>query len=134
MNKEEISKWFWNKFNSCYPVVHSNHSKSIFMFYDEQFIRQKKLARVLGEELIYPKEIKGTYLFRLDYNYKIFWCNKLEIWSFFEKNYSSNYTDIQIFIRNLLEEHDKMQLLTPLILPLLSPEEHPNGCKIMGKR
>jgi len=33
MTKEELSKWFWNKFNSCYPVIHENFTKSIFMYY-----------------------------------------------------------------------------------------------------
>jgi hypothetical protein len=44
MVKEELSKWFWDKFNSCYPVVHEDYPKIIFMFYDENFLRQKKLA------------------------------------------------------------------------------------------
>ncbi len=56
MNKEELSKWFWNKFNSCYPVKHEDFTESIFMFYDEQFLRQRKLYRVLDEELIYPSK------------------------------------------------------------------------------
>ena len=113
MIKEEISKWFWNKYNSCYPVIHKDYPKNIFMFYDEQFFRQKKLARVLGEELIYPSEIKGKCLFRQDYKNGWFDCKYDEIWSFFERNYSSNYTDIQTLIKSLLEEHDKMQALTP---------------------
>jgi len=113
MNKEEISKWFWNKYNSCYPVVHEDYPGNIFMFYNEQFSRQRKLARVLDEELSYPTEVKGKCLFRQDYKNGWFECNWFEIWSFLERNYSSNYTDIQTLIKSLLEEHDKLQALTP---------------------
>jgi len=115
MNREEISKWFWNKFNSCYPVVHSDHSKSIFMFYDEQFLRQKKLSRVLDEELIYPTEIKGKCLFELDYKNGDFWYDSDDIWTFLYNNYSHSYIDIQVLIQNLLEEHDKLSALTTIL-------------------
>lgn len=135
MNREELEKWFLDKFNSCYPVIHENYPNRIFMLYDEQFLRQKKLARVLDEELVYPTDLKGKCLFQQDYINHNFWCDYDEIWSFFEKNYSSNYTDIQTFIKKLviehlhlnvcelifgsrriqmpLKEYDKMQLLKP---------------------
>ena len=112
MKKKELSKWFWNKFNSCYPVKHEDFPESVFMFYDEQFLRQKKLSRVLNERIVYPSEAKGICLFELDYKYNYFRCNYDEIWSFLYDNYSTNYTDIQTFIRSLLEEHDKLSVLT----------------------
>ena len=127
MTKEELSKWFWNKYNSCYPVVHEKYPENIFMIYDEQFLRQKKLTRVLNEDLIYPTEVKGRCLFRQDYKNHNFWCDYNEIWSFFERNYSTNYTHIQTFIRSLLEEHDKLIVLTPhncIWFFLLQLEEH----------
>jgi hypothetical protein len=105
MNREELEKWFLDKFNSCYPVIHENYPNRIFMLYDEQFLRQKKLARVLDEELVYPTDLKGKCLFQQDYINHNFWCDYDEIWSFFEKNYSSNYTDIQTFIKKLVIEH-----------------------------
>ena len=114
MTKKELSKWFWNKYNSCYPVIHEDYSDNIFMIYDENFLRKKKLARVLNEDLVYPKEVKGKILFRQDYKNDRFWCDDIEIWSFFKRNYSSNYTDIQTLIKNLLVEHDKLQALTPI--------------------
>ena len=67
MNKEELKNWFWNKFNNCYPVMHKNYPKSIFMFYDPMFVRQKKLCRITGEELSYPTDVKGICLFEQDY-------------------------------------------------------------------
>jgi hypothetical protein len=113
MKKNELSKWFWSKFNSCYPVKHDDYPDSIFMFYDENFLRQKKLARVLNEQIVYPNQVTGKCLFHLSYKNNNLWCNYDEIWSFFERNYSPNYTDIQSLIKNLLREHDKLQALTP---------------------
>jgi len=110
MTKEEISKWFWNKFNSCYQVIHKDYPENIYMFYDEQFIRQRKLSRVLDEELVYPKEIVGECLFKLDYKNSYFWYNCDDIWTFLYNNYSHNYEDVQSLIKNLLIEHDKLQL------------------------
>ena len=113
MTKEELSKWFLDKFNSCYQVVHKDYPGSIFMYYDEQFIRQKKLARVLNEEIVYPSKIVGTCLFELDYKNGWINCDHNEIWLFFRKNYSINYNNIQTFIKNILENHAKSQTLTP---------------------
>jgi len=123
MNKEELSKWFWNKFNSCYPVQHEDFTESIFMFYDEQFLRQKKLSRVLNENVIYPSDVKGICLFQKDYKNGWFICNYDEIWSFLYNNYSSEYSDVQSLITNLLEEHDKgHDKLRVLPLPVLPVE------------
>ena len=66
MNKEEITKWFWNKFYSCYPAKHQDYPHKIFMFYDEGFIRQKKLSRIVGEPIEYPSKINGICLFEQD--------------------------------------------------------------------
>ena len=104
MSREELSKWFWNKFNSCYPVKHENFPESIFMFYDEnflrQFLRQKKLARVLNEEIVYPKEIVGKCLFELDYKNRFFYYDYDEIWNFLY--YNCIDPPPSVFIKNLL--------------------------------
>jgi hypothetical protein len=42
MTKEKISKWFWNKFNSCYTVVHSDYPKNIKM------LIQNLILNILG--------------------------------------------------------------------------------------
>jgi len=130
---KKLKKWFLDKFNSCYPVIHENYPNRIFMLYDEQFLRQKKLARILDEELVYPTDFKGKCLFQQDYINHNFWCDYDEIWTFLYKNYSTKYSDIQKFIKKLvielqtfdeiklgskriqipLKEHDKMQLLKP---------------------
>ena len=112
MTKEELTKWFWNKFYSCYPAIHEYYPDSIFYLYDEQFIRQKKLCRITGERLEYPLKPSGTVLFERDSKNKYFCCKYNEIWSFFETNFTANYGEIQSFIKTMLEEHDKI-ILTP---------------------
>ena len=113
MSKEELSRWFWNKFNSCYSVVHDDNPNNIFMIYDKNFLRQMKLSRVLGTKLEYPEKVEGICLFRQDLKNQDFRCDYYEIWSFLEKNYSRDYSEVQSFIKNLLNEHDKLSVKTP---------------------
>jgi hypothetical protein len=110
MNKE-LEKWFYNKFNSCYLMEDLEISGNFFMIYDEQFIRQRKLSRVLNEEVKMPTEIKGICLFHLNIKELHLWCNYYEIWSFFEDNYPYSYEDIQEFIKKLLKDN-KMRSIT----------------------
>ena len=37
MTNEELKKWFWNKFNSCYYVKHKDFPKKLYMVYDKNF-------------------------------------------------------------------------------------------------
>ena len=115
MNKQEITKWFKNKFDNCYWVTNENYPDSIFMYYDEQFIRQKKLSRVLGEEIEYPEKPSGKLLFEQDYKNEYFWINYDEITSFFYSNYSNSWLDVREIISDRLKEASKMKVLTPLI-------------------
>ena len=127
MNKEELSKWFWCKFNSCYPVL---NNEDIYMIYDKNFLRQMKLSRVLGTPLSYPEKVEGICLFQLDLKNQWFLCDYDEIWSFFWANYnihvkkyfmnSQDNTDIKLFIKSLLCEYDKLSTLTPLSNIVLS--------------
>ena len=41
------------------------------------------------------------------------WCQYGRVWRFFEPNYSSNYTEIQVIIKYLMERHYKLRGLTP---------------------
>ena len=139
MNKDELSKWFWNKFNSCYPVVHEDYPDNIFMIYDKNFLRQMKLARVLGTPLEYPKKIEGICLFRQDFKNKWFRCNHDEIWSFFYDNYSLNFIEVQSFIKSLLCEYNKSNSTKnslPLIehINLLTPQlkNYPNKLRTLS--
>ncbi len=89
MTKEELKNWVLYKYNNCYKA--KNHTQSTFYFYDEQFIRQKKLSRIVGKEIVYPSEVKGICLFEYDPNYETLYCNKKEIWNFLEKYIQSRY-------------------------------------------
>ena len=118
MTKEEIQIWFRNKFNSCYGVLHEDFPESIFMYYDPQFIRQKKLSRIVGEEIEYPIKPTGICLFEQDYKNGYLWMNYGEITSFFYKNYSPDWLEVKELISDMLKEYSKLQVLTPNIFPL----------------
>ncbi len=110
MNKEELKNWFWNKVNNCYKVEHVDYPNIIYYFYDEQFIRQKKLNRIVGEEIIYPTEVVGKCLFEHDIKNGYLCCDYDEIWTFLETNFSPNYTEIQSFIKKIIKKHDKLSI------------------------
>lgn len=42
-----------------------------------------------------------------------FHCNFNKVWLIFEKKYHMKHGDIQIFIKNMVEEHFKLKGLTP---------------------
>ena len=60
-----------------------------------------------------PKTISGECVFEQDWKTQYLWCKYSVIWKYLEDNYSSNYSDIQSFIKDRLEEQDKMKVLTP---------------------
>ena len=109
--KEELYKWFFNKFDLCYVVIQGDKDK-YYMYYDTQFIRQKKLSRVLGKEIVYPEKPNGTILFEQDWENKTLWCDYDNIWSYLELNYSNMYQDIKELISWMLQKHDKLRVLT----------------------
>ena len=113
MTKEELKIWFWDKFNNCYCVKHDDYPQSVFMIYDLNYIRAKKLANILNKDFEYPTKIKGDCLFRQDLKNGNLWCNHDEIWSFFIKQYSSNYQEISGLIKCWLEEYYKSNILIP---------------------
>ena len=84
------------------------------MYYDTQFIRQKKLSRIVGEEIEYPIRPTGICLFEQDYKNGYLYIDYVEITSFFYKNYSSKWSDIKELIQGWLKEDSK--LLTPVFL------------------
>jgi hypothetical protein len=113
MNKEELINWFNNIFNNCYYVTHDDYPEYIFMYYDLRYIRKLKLSNIEKKECFPPKIISGECLFHQNWENKTIWCKYSVIWKYLEDNYSSNYSDIQSFIKDRLEEQDKMKVLTP---------------------
>ena len=83
MTKNELNIWFRNKFNNCYPVIHDDYPESIFMYYEPQFIRQKKMSRILGETLENPEKPSGICLFEQDHKNGYLYMDHDEITSFF---------------------------------------------------
>jgi hypothetical protein len=112
MNKDEMIKWFLEKFNSCYLVKHDDLPESLFMYYDPQFVRKLKLANISGEK-INKTDITGICLFEQDWKNKIFYYDYYEIWNYLYYNYSNKQAGIQQFISDRLKEHSKMSVLTP---------------------
>ena len=114
MSEEELKKWFWNKFNNCYPVKHSDYPESIFYFYDEKIIRKMKLCKLNNQKLTLSSKVTGICLFEQDLKNGYFNTNYYEIWSFFYHNYMSNYDNIQLLIKGWLEDTNKLSVLTPV--------------------
>lgn len=113
MTKEEITKWFIDKFNSCYPVKHDDLPYSIFYYYDEKYIRKLKLCKLNNKYFTSPTEVKGYCLFEQDAATEDLWCDYLEIWAFFKKNYINNYDEIQSLITEILSDDNKLNVYTP---------------------
>ena len=108
--KKNLNIGFWINLTR---VKHQDYD-IIYMIYDINFIRAKKLANILNKDVEYPTEVKGVCLFRQDFKNEFLWCDYSEIWSFFQSKYSSNYQEIDDLIKSWLGEHDKLKVLTPL--------------------
>ena len=83
------------------------------MFYDVNYVKQLKLAKLEGKDYMEKTNITGVCLFEQDWKYKWFRCDYSLILIYLRDNYSFNFTDFKLFIRNRLEEHSKMNILTP---------------------
>ena len=115
MTKDKLTDWFWNKFNSCYPVTHDDYTDRIFYYYDEQFIRKIKLGKLDNQVITLPNNVKGECLFEQDLKNEYLWCDNEEIWSFFKQNYSDKYNDIQLLIKEILSDTTKLNVYTPVM-------------------
>jgi len=114
MYKKDLYDWFWNKYNSCYQVKVELYPDSVFLVYDEKYIRKLKLFKLNNtEELISINNVEGTFLFNQDNKFRILWLSE-ELWKFFEKNYSYDYYDIQKLIKKLLKDHPILFDYNPL--------------------
>ena len=114
MNKEELKIWFWDKFDSCYPVIHDDYYKNIYMFYDINYIRSKKLANILNKDFEYKiEEAKGVCLFQLDFKFNWFDIDKI-LWDELYSNiypHIDNFADLRFLIMDWLHEYDNFRKL-----------------------
>ena len=99
----ELIDWFNNYFDNCYCVKHMEYPNSVFMFYDINYIRQLKLAKIEEKKAI-KTTVTGVCLFELDFNGKCIYCNYDLIWCYLKDKYTLIYDDIQIFIKHRLLE------------------------------
>jgi len=106
MTKEELSKWLINKFNSCYTLKHDYYPNRIFYYNDEQFVRKIKLCKLNEQEIKLPRELNGICLFEHDLEYETLYCDTKLIWVFLEDYYMHGYREIQLFIKETLEEKE----------------------------
>ena len=113
VQNKELIDWFNNYFDNCYYVKHEDFPESIFMFYDKNYVRQLKLAKLEGKEIPIKIDITSVCLFEQDWRHNFFCCNYNLIWNYLLVN-SFTYDDIQSFIRDRLVEHSKMSILIPI--------------------
>jgi len=118
MSKEELSDWFWNKFNCCYPVKSDEFPDSIFWFYDETFVRKQKICKLNNQDITFPDKVKGVCLFDQDTRYEVFMCDYDLIWTYFKDNYGDDYDYIQSLISDILKENDNLNEYTPRYLKI----------------
>jgi len=104
MNKEELTDWFWNKFNLCYPVTHDDYPNSIFWYYDEKIIRKIKLNKINNLKNPFNFNIKGTILFKLDIKTKTLYCDYMNMWVIIFQNEIKSYNEIQNFLFDIINK------------------------------
>jgi hypothetical protein len=114
MNETELKLWFLKKLNSCYTVSHSKYPENIFWIYDEKYIRKCKLSKINNSDISKPTEVNGYCIFEMDFHYKYFYCDYLEIWSVMVENLWGKYDSythnmLKDIISELLEQHFKLQ-------------------------
>jgi hypothetical protein len=123
MTEQELKNWFWDKFNSCYPV---NIDGKIFMIYDINCVRKKKLANILDKEFEYPTEPTGKCIFILDFDFGYFVCDFSEILYYLRDN---GVYDIDTLLKSWLKENKKLKRLIPMYLVNISIKNYMNNYK-----
>ena len=124
LSKEELTQWFWNKFNSCYLIKDPNIKGNFHLYYNKGYARKKRINVLLGNKLDIkiPSVCQGTWFFELDYRNGYLVCDD-EIWSFFENNYSSYsnhvhgysvvYNHVRELIKEIIKDDDRLNKLEP---------------------
>lgn len=67
------------------------------------FTRPNLILFFIDEELLLEQDSKNNHM----------WVSYTKIWSILEREYNMKYTDIQIFIKTMAEEHFKVKLSAP---------------------
>lgn len=90
-----MKELFFTYFNSCYMAINNKSPNFVFLIYDKQIDRQRKLCRILNatEINLNPNPINGEIYFKIDLSNKLFLIS-YRLWYIFENNYGS-YSDIE---------------------------------------
>jgi hypothetical protein len=90
--KEKTEEWFKSLLNELEIEINDKYPNKVFY---------KKNGRIFFE--LYQKSKK-----------RYFWCNYDLVWSVLEKKNNLNYDETQAFIKNMVEQHLKLGVVTPL--------------------
>ena len=113
MKEQELIGWFNNYFDNCYNVKNDAYPESIFMYYDINYVRQLKIAKLEGKEIPIKIDITGVCIFEQNWNNFTFNCDYGIIWYFLQKNYIDVYYHIRSFIENILIDNSELNGLLP---------------------
>lgn len=104
--EEELIKYFWKKFNSCYPVTYIEESNSIFFFYNESYIRKLKLYKLNKQKIIPQSKVTGNCLFKINKDINVLQCDYSKIVENFIIKHSICDTDIRIYLDREIRKID----------------------------
>jgi len=114
MNEQELKEWFFELYNSCYVVKHDDYTHIEYLYYDENFVRSKKLSNILDTEIVYTEKIAGKCLFILQYEYDYVWLVYDDIWLVIQEKLTINYSETKKLISNWLSINNKTKTLIPV--------------------
>ena len=111
MINKEIIDWFNNYFDNCYYVKHEDYPESIFMYYDINYVRKLKLAKIEGKN-IEKTDITGDCLFEQNWKDNTLRCN-FSIWEYFLKYKIYYFDDVRSTIKFIIKDRPIINNLTP---------------------
>jgi ABC-type transport system substrate-binding protein len=91
LQKEKMKQWFKSLLNGLKIEIDDNEPNSVYY---------KKNGRIFFELAQYSEE-------------RYFWCDYDLVWSILENKYNLNYYETQAFIKNMVEQHLKLGVVTP---------------------
>ena len=119
--KEEAKKFFREKLNGCYYVMHRDYPGIIFWYYSKRYVRMKKICKVLGgKQKTDNLDFGGEMIFEQDIKNKNFYIKYETIWLFFVEHFGMKYQEIQDLTKSVLEEHLKNNEYTTMSLSSIS--------------
>lgn len=108
--REEFLKYM----NNCFMLIDENYSPKIYYFYNENYIRQRKLNRTFNIKDNIEIDIKNSELyFEADYINRYFFINSDKIFSVFEKKYNMSYFTLSSTLKNLFKSDPDFIVPTP---------------------